>query len=118
VQVEILTYAPTEFYHCHHCEVVWDSVGFGRRIRANQHDAGLPPELQAEYAAISEWGGGGAPAICPTVAGQGGRRGICRRRDQGRPPWLRRFPACIIDGRERIVGFDREQLDAALERRR
>ena len=39
VQVEILTYAPTEFYHCQHCQVVWDSVGLGKHIRAEQRSA-------------------------------------------------------------------------------
>jgi len=29
----------------------------------------------------------------------------------------RRFPAFIVDGRERIIGFDPEQLNAVLERR-
>src|SRR5919201_47801 len=55
VQVEILTYAPTEFYHCQHCEVVWNQVGFSQPIRAEQRQSGLPADLQAEYEAISDW---------------------------------------------------------------
>src|SRR6266487_6003099 len=55
VQVEVLTYAPTEFYHCQHCEIVWQEVGFGQRVRAEQRKVGLPFDLQAEYQAISDW---------------------------------------------------------------
>jgi hypothetical protein len=29
----------------------------------------------------------------------------------------RRFPVFIVDGSERIIGFDRERLDAALAQR-
>ena len=116
MQVEILTYAPTEFHHCQHCEVVWDSVGFGQRIRAEQRDAGLPPDLQAEYAAISEWvaeaqqryGRRLQVKVVDVASVEGVFKAVRYR--------ARRFPAFIIDGRERIVGFDPEQLDAALER--
>jgi hypothetical protein len=30
---------------------------------------------------------------------------------------VRRFPAFIVDGRERIIGFDRARLEAALAER-
>jgi hypothetical protein len=53
-----LAYAPTEFYHCQHCDLVWHSVGFGQR-----------------------------------------------------------FAAFVMGSSERIIGFDRQRLDAALARR-
>jgi hypothetical protein len=117
VQVEILTYAPTEFYHCQHCEFVWDSVGMGRGIREEQRGVGLPPELQAEYTAIADW-------VAEASARYGDRltvkvvdvvsvEGVLKALRHG----VRRFPAFVIDGRERIAGFDRGRLDAALERR-
>jgi hypothetical protein len=112
VQVEILTYAPTEFYHCQHCEVVWDSVGFGQRVRAEQRSAGLPAELQAEFTAIADW-------VASAHERYGNRlqvkvvEGVIKAvRHRARS-----FPAFIIDGHERIVGFDPERLNAVLERR-
>ena len=117
VQVEILTYAPTEFYHCQHCEVVWDSVGFGKHIRAEQRSAALPPDLQAEFTAIADWVasaharyGDQLKVNVVDVASLEGLIESVRHR-------TRRFPAFVVDGRERVVGFDPERLNAILERR-
>lgn len=117
MQVEILTYAPTEFYHCQHCEVVWDSVGFGQRVRAEQRRAGLPADLQAEFTAIADWAasaheryGDRLRIKVVDVASVEGVIASLRHR-------ARRFPAFVVDGKERILGFDPERLDAAIERR-
>jgi hypothetical protein len=118
VLVEILTYAPTEFYHCQHCEFVWDSVGVGRRIRDDQRAAALPPDLHAELSAIADWAadasaryGAQFKVRLVDVASIEGVWKALRYR-------TRRFPAFIVDGQERVIGFDRSRLDAALERRR
>jgi hypothetical protein len=116
MQVEILAYAPTEFYHCQHCELVWHSVGFGQRIRAEQRRAALPADLQAEYTAIADW----VDASCARygdrlrvrvvdVASLEGVFKAIRHR-------VRRFPAFVLNGNDRIIGFDRQRLDAALAR--
>jgi hypothetical protein len=117
VQVEILTYAPIEFYHCQHCEVVWHSIGFGQRIRAEQRSAGLPDDLQAEYSAIADWvaaaharyGDQLRVKVVDVASVEGVFKAIRHR--------ARRFPAFVVDGSERIIGFDRQRLDAALAQR-
>jgi hypothetical protein len=117
VHVEILTYAPTEFYHCQHCEIVWDSVGFGQRIRAEQRANALPADLRAEFSAISDW-------VAQSV-GQYGERLQFKVVDVASVEGVikalrhrvRRFPAFIVDGSERIVGFDPDRLDEAISRR-
>lgn len=118
VSVQILAYAPTEFFHCLHCEVVWHEAGLGRHIRAEQRRAGLlPPELAAEYAAIADWAqralqcyGGRLAISVVDAASLAGVYHALRRR-------IRRFPAFVIEGREVIPGFDPERLDAALAAR-
>lgn len=116
-QVEILAYAPTEFYHCQHCEIVWGHLGFGDRLHREQRNSALPDDLQAEYAAISEWvqrafdryGERLTVRVVDAASVEGLFKAIRHR--------ARRFPAFIIDGGERVVGFDRARLDAALEKR-
>jgi hypothetical protein len=118
VRVEILAYAPTEFYHCQHCEVVWDHLGLGRRIHEEQRTSGLlPPDLEADYAAISDW-------VREAVQRFGDRltiKMIDAASVEGVWKALRyrvhHFPAFIVDGTEKILGFDRERLDAALAHR-
>jgi hypothetical protein len=115
VQVEILTYAPTEFYHCQHCEFVWDSVGFGKHIRADQRREALPPDLAAELTAITDWvasahdryGEQLQVSLVDVASIEGVIKAIRHR--------ARRFPAFIVDGRETIIGFDAKRLSAAVE---
>src|SRR5437763_16370852 len=51
-RIEILAYAPTEFYHCQHCEVVWGHLGLGSRCHREQRRWALPEGRQPEDAAI------------------------------------------------------------------
>ena len=113
-QVEILAYAPTEFYHCQHCEIVWGHLGLGQRLHAEERKNALPADLQAEYAAISDWalrafdryGNRLTVKVIDAASIEGLYKAVRHR--------ARRFPSFIIDGRERIVGFDRERLDSLL----
>ncbi len=118
VTVEVIAFAPTEFFHCQHCEIVWNELGIGRRLHAEQRRAGLlPPELAAEYARIGDWVRG--------AAGRYGDRMRVRVVDaasiQGVVMTLRhrvrRFPSFVIDGRQRIAGFDQERLERAVAER-
>ena len=119
VQVEILAYAPTEFFHCSHCEVVWDELGVGKRLHAEQQRSGqLPPDLLREYADISEWvsaavGTYGAERVGFNLVDAASIEGVFKSLRYR----TRRFPAFVIDGSERVVGFDRARLDAELEKR-
>jgi hypothetical protein len=113
-QVEILAYAPTEFYHCQHCEIVWGHLGLGDRLHAEERKSALPADLQAEYAAISDWalhafdryGNRLTVKVIDAASIEGLYKAVRHR--------TRRFPSFIIDGRERIVGFDRQRLDSLL----
>jgi hypothetical protein len=55
LMVEILAYAPTAYYHCTHCEVAWREMGASNRIHEEQTQSSLPPDLLAEYQAVSDW---------------------------------------------------------------
>ncbi len=117
-RLEILAYAPTEFFHCGHCEFVWNQIGFGGRVHAEQRRAGLlPPDLQADYDAISDWvldaldryGNRLAVKVVDAASVEGVLKALRYR--------VRRLPAFVLDGGERIAGFDRGRLDAALTAR-
>jgi hypothetical protein len=117
VRLEILTYAPTEFYHCQHCEVVWQDLGMGQRIRAEQRRAALPPDLQQEYAAIADWVSGAyaryGNALEVSVVDVASLEGVFKSVRHR----LRRFPAFVFDGMDRVQGFDPLRLDEMLERK-
>jgi hypothetical protein len=53
--IEVVAYAPTAFYHCMHCEVVWQETGFSTGVHEEQVASALPADLQADYQAVSDW---------------------------------------------------------------
>lgn len=53
--VEIITYAPTAFYHCTHCEIAWHEMGKSSRTREEQLESSLPEDLAREYQIVSVW---------------------------------------------------------------
>lgn len=118
VRLEILAYAPTEFFHCQHCEVVWSQVGLAQRFRADQRSSEqLPQDLQTQYHAISDWvldacerfGERLQVRLVDAASIEGVWKAIRHR--------VRRFPVFVIDGSERVRGFDTARLDAELEAR-
>jgi hypothetical protein len=115
--VEILAYAPTAFYHCTHCEIVWEQTGFSRGVRAEQLQSGLPPDLTADYQAVSDWARGmfarhGEAVLLRVVDAASIEGFLLAARHR-----VRRFPAVIVDGRERFFGTSFEPVDRAIERR-
>jgi hypothetical protein len=55
VNVEIIAYAPTAFYHCQHCEIAWKEIGVSNRFHDEQVESSLPEDLAKDYQAISDW---------------------------------------------------------------
>jgi hypothetical protein len=114
--VEIITYAPTEFFHCTHCEVVFQQVGVGQKIHAEQRASTLPDDLKAEYSRLADWveqlarrhPGEIQFRIVDAASLEGVFKTVRHR--------LRAFPAVLIDGKEKVVG-DLDASLAAVERR-
>ncbi|HLH26794.1 MAG TPA: hypothetical protein VK066_30075 [Chloroflexota bacterium] len=117
LQIEILTYAPTEFFHCLHCEVVFQSVGLGQRVHREQRAAAFPPDLQAEYTALADWVGG--------VVARHADRVRVRIVDAASPEGVykslryrsRQFPVFVIGGVVWREGADYAALDQEIDRR-
>jgi hypothetical protein len=53
VDVQIITYAPTVFYHCQHCEIAFSEVGLGDRVHREQALAALPEDLRRDFEDLS-----------------------------------------------------------------
>ena len=117
VRVEAITYAPTVFSHCQHCEVTFTEVGLGERLRRDAAAAALPDDLAREYQALSDWSrdlvGRFGAQIHFTVIDAASIEGVLHS--------LRyrvfRYPAVIVDGRDRFTGPDVSTVAQAVERR-
>jgi hypothetical protein len=117
IRVDLLTYAPTIFTHCQHCEVAFGQVGIGERLRREQVRESLPAELRAEFAAVADW--------VHALRERHGARIDVRVIDATsiRGIWTslryrtRRYPAVIVEGEERFVGDRVSLAEAEIERR-
>ncbi len=53
LDVQIITYAPSVFYHCQHCEITFSEVGLGDRIHREQARDALPEDMRRDYEDLS-----------------------------------------------------------------
>lgn len=111
LRVEVLAYAPTVFYHCTHCETVFQHAGIGHPIHAEQERSALPDDLRREYAGLSEWIRRLVERECGRVevkvvdaASLEGFWKMLRYR-------VRRLPALIVRGRAYALGDDLATAD-------
>lgn len=117
--VQILAYAPTQYFHCQHCEVVWNhaDVEGVKKFHADAAETSIPPELMKEYRAVSDW-------VMEAVERYGGRvvfkvidatsiEGLAKSIRYG----IRRFPAVIVDGKDKYVGTDFRAAEQLIDRR-
>ncbi len=116
--VEVLAYAPTQYFHCQHCEVLWNEANIDsvKKFHADATETSIPPELYKEYQAVSDW-------VIDAVERYGGRvvfkvidatslEGLVKSVRYG----VRRFPAVVVNGRDKYIGTDFQAAEGLIAR--
>ncbi len=117
VRIEVITYTPTFFYHCQHCELTFREMGVGQAVHREQAREALPEDLTREFAAVSSW-------LHELLERYGSRiriklvdaaslEGFWKSLRHG----IKSYPAILIDGVEKHVGIDLLSLDSTIENR-
>jgi hypothetical protein len=117
LRVDVITYAPTIFYHCQHCEVMFGQIGVAERVHREQARDSLPEDLGAEFAAVAEW--------IHRLLDRHGRRIDVRVIDAAslQGVWkslrfgTRSYPAVVVAGEDRYIGPDLPLAEVEIERR-
>jgi len=118
VRVEVIAYAPVAFFHCKHCELVWDQAGAAKNIHEEQLASSLPEDLKQEYQQLSDW-------VREMVADFGDRITFRIADAASIEGWwkslryrVHKYPAVIVDGEEKLIGSAcLEQATAAIRQR-
>jgi len=117
VRVDIVTYAPTVFFHCQHCEVAFGQTGIGERVHREQARESLPQDLRAEFARIADWVHGlldrHGPRVRVRVIDAASLQGFWKSLRYG----TRTYPAVVVDAEERYVGPNLALAELEIERR-
>lgn len=115
LSVEVVAYAPTEFFHCGHCEVVWREAGVGQKVHAEQRRSALPDDLRQDYEAVSRglhdlverFGERVAVNVVDAASLEGFFKSLRHN--------LHRYPAFIVGGKRRYTGIDMGMLAGLVE---
>jgi hypothetical protein len=116
VSVQIITYAPTAFRHCQHCEVAFEGMGIGEPVQREAAASSLPADLAREYQDVSDWvhrllvrhPGRVAISVIDAASIEGVWQSLRHR--------VRRYPAMIVAGREKAIGTDFAAVDRVVDR--
>ena len=116
--VEVIAYAPTQFFHCQHCEFVFEAADVKgvQKFHADTVQDSMPPEMLKEYQNLSDW-------VLDAVERYGGRvvfkvidaasaEGLLKSVRYG----VRKYPAVVINGKEKQIGSDFKAADALISR--
>lgn len=117
VSIQVITYAPTVFYHCQHCELTFQEMGIGERLRRREAADALPDDLTREFQVVSDWvhglmlkHGGRVRVDVLDAASIRGFFASLRHR-------VGRYPAVIVDGGDKRIGLDFAALDPIIDRK-
>ena len=115
--VEVIAYAPAAFFHCLHCELIWQESGVRAQDRREQLETSLPEDLRQQYQQLSDWVRSMVVALGPRLA----FRIIDAASLEGwfKSLWygVRAYPAVIVDRSEKSVGTEFERATRLIERR-
>jgi hypothetical protein len=116
IRVEVVTYTPTVFHHCQHCELTFREMGVGGPVHREQAREALPEELRLEFEAVSLWIHGlierYGPRLRISLIDAASIEGFWKTLRYG----LRRYPAVVVDGAWKHAGGDLEAVTPVIDR--
>jgi hypothetical protein len=115
VAVQIITYTPTVFYHCQHCEVTFSQTGVGSAVHKEQSHSALPDDLRQEFHILSDsvhdlvhrYGDHIAVKVIDAASMEGFFKSLRHR--------VRKYPAVIVNGRHKREGIDVASLEPVIK---
>ena len=118
LMIEIIAYAPTQFFHCQHCEFVFETakVEGVKKFHDDAVETSMPAEMMKEYKDLSDW-------VMGAVERYGGRvifkvidatsvEGLLKSVRYG----IRKYPVVIVDGKEKESGTDFKNAETLIQR--
>jgi hypothetical protein len=113
VSLEVIAPLISGARHCQHCQFFMEDAGIDQRVQQEELNS-FPEEMWQDYARLSQ--------MVRDLAGRYGAQLRITLIDPHTPMglwksirhWVRGYPAFIVNGRAKYVGWNREALDSLL----
>jgi len=116
VLLEVLAHIPTDFFHCSHCERLFDVAGIGAPVHQEMR-AAYPPEMLEEAAHLAAW----LQGLSDRYGEQLRIRVVDPQSLEGFFKSLRyrigRYPTFVINHHTKYTGWEPAALDRLLKKR-
>ena len=118
LMVEVIAYAPTQFFHCQHCEFVFNTqqVEGVKKFHDDALESSMPPEMMKEYRDLSDWVMDAVERYCGRVVikviDATSIEGVFKSLRYG----VRKYPTVIINGKDKHIGMDFKGAEGMINR--
>jgi histone acetyltransferase (RNA polymerase elongator complex component) len=115
ILLEIVTKVITTFDHCRHCEILFDEAGIDQKFHQREMDE-YPLDLKEEFAKLSDW---------IRELNRLYKHRLLINLIDAQSLWgifkslryrIRSYPTFIVEGKETYAGWDKNQLEALLDK--
>lgn len=115
ISLQVIAPVITSFYHCMHCEQIFSQAGIGQQVHQEEIDQ-YPEDVKQEFTKLADW--------MFEVAHQFGDQIQIQVIDpqsiegflKSLRYWVRKYPTFIVNGRDKLIGWDKASLDAMLQK--
>lgn len=115
ILLEIVTQVLTSYDHCRHCEIFFAQAGLDKKFHQKEVNE-YPPELKEEYVKLCEWMKELTRLykhrLLVKLIDVQSFLGIYKSLRHG----IRKYPSFIIEGKEVYTGWDKDQVEALLDK--
>jgi hypothetical protein len=116
VSVQVIAPVLTDFFHCLHCEQLVGQAGIGQQVHQEMLEQ-YPEDIIQEAARLANW----LHDLAHRYGDQIHIQVIDAQSPQGLVKslryWVHKYPTFIVDGRDKVTGWDQAALDAILQTR-
>jgi hypothetical protein len=115
--VEVIAYAPTQFFHCTHCEVLFQEADVKgvKKFHADAVETSMPPDMMQEYRNLSDWVLGAVERyngrVVFKIIDAASMEGLLKSVRYG----VRKFPAVIVNGKAKQTGGDFSRAESLID---
>jgi len=114
ISLQVIAPVMTNFYHCIHCEQIFNQAGMGQQVHQEEIDQ-YPEDVRQDFTRLADW----LFEIAHQYGDQIRIQVIDPQSIEGffksLRYWIRRYPTFIVNGQEKLTGWDKGALDSMIQ---